>query len=181
MNTLQDLMESSGLEHMIVPKYEALPAKTYVTIPYEQPGDDGTGSAIIFDIDNTLAIMGDRSPYDGSKVHIDTVNEEVLTALELYNRAGYDVLIVTGRDEKYREVTERWFRQNGIPWSYMYMRPRGDNREDSVIKNELFDNYIRNERYYIAGVFDDRHRVLRMWRALGLTTFHVNGPDSGNF
>ena len=33
----------------------------------------------------------------------------------------------------------------------------------------------------IAGVFDDRGRVLRMWRAKGLTTFAVGDTDNYNF
>ena len=94
-----------------------------------------------------------------------------------------DVIIVSGRDEIYREVTEKWLADNGISYDHLYMRPteEGQKREDSIIKYELFNKHIRPLNYRILGVYDDRHRVLRMWRELGLTTFHVNGPDAGNF
>jgi len=150
--------------------------------PYVQPDWETQFEAVIFDIDNTLAIMGERSPYDGAKVHLDTLNKDVAEALKLYYKAGVHVLIVSGRDEKYREVTEKWLKDTDVlEWDMLLMRPEGDNREDSIIKYELFNKHIRDSKYRILGVFDDRHRVLRMWRKLGLTTFHVNGPDAGNF
>lgn len=138
--------------------------------------------AVIFDIDGTLAIMGDRSPYDGAAVWKDTVNKDVLAALNNAELAGYFIIIVSGRDEVYHEVTEKWLADNGVYYDMLYMRPteQGNKREDSIIKYELFNKHIR-DRFNVAGVYDDRHRVLRMWRKLGLTTFHVNGPDAGNF
>ena len=148
--------------------------------PYVQPV--GGKPAILFDIDGTLAVMGDRSPYDGAKVYLDTVNKHVHAALNNAELAGYQIIIVSGRDSEYREVTEKWLADNGIYFDELYMRPTepGNKREDSIIKYELFNRHIRH-RFDVQGVYDDRHRVLRMWRELGLTTFHVNGPDAGNF
>lgn len=170
-----------GRDLSVQPAYDPSTDKTAEVVPYVQPASTNPLQAVIFDIDNTLAIMGDRSPYDGSLVHLDTPNKEVRKALRLYYRNGTRVLIVSGRSEEYRKVTETWLLTHGIPYDKLYMRPEGDSREDSIIKNELFDKHIRDEGYYIAGVYDDRHRVLRMWLALGLTTFHINGPDAGNF
>ena len=151
--------------------------------PYRQPVDWGAPEAVIFDIDGTLAVMGDRSPYDGAAVWKDTLNEDVYAALARYADTGVGILIVSGRDEEYREVTEKWLSDQGVRYRELYMRPteKGNKREDSIIKYELFQKYIAPARFKILGVFDDRHRVLRMWRKLGLTTFHVNGPDAGNF
>lgn len=149
--------------------------------PYVQP-DEGP-EAVIFDIDGTLAVIGDRSPYDGAKVYLDTLNEDVAKALHMYDAMGVTIFIVSGRDEEYREVTEKWLADKGLWWEALYMRPteQGNKREDSIIKYELFNQHIRPKNYHIRGVYDDRHRVLRMWRELGLTTFHVNGPDAGDF
>jgi uncharacterized HAD superfamily protein len=140
-------------------------------------------NAVIFDIDGTLAVMGDRSPYDGEAVWKDTPNYDVATALNLHREAQHTIYIVSGRDEVYREVTEKWLDSHGIKYDELLMRPteEGNKREDSIIKHELFNKHIRPLGYRILGVYDDRHRVLRMWRQLGLTTFHINGPDAGNF
>lgn len=160
------------------------PKAEEVIEPYVQPGlDIDTNNALIFDIDGTLAIMGDRSPYDGAKVWLDTLNVDVCSVLRRHYAAGIKIIIVTGRDEIYRDVTEKWLLDNAVYHDELYMRPteEGQKREDSIIKYELFNQHIRPQGMQILGVFDDRHRVLRMWRKLGLTTFHVNGPDAGNF
>jgi len=158
--------------------------KEHVVEPYVQP-TEFTRSIVIFDIDGTLAIMGDRHPHDGHLVHLDTMNEDVLRAMRHYHENGHTVIIVTGRDEKYREITETWLAENGAVWDAMYMRPTEPDHlpktEDSIIKYNLFNLHIRPLGHKIVGVYDDRHRVLRMWRKLGLTTFHINGPDAGNF
>lgn len=166
---------------------EYTPAPKATIEPYVQPPEDvifySTPCAVIFDIDGTLAVMGDRSPYDGAAVWKDTPNHDVATALRLYRSYGYVVYIVSGRDEVYRAVTEKWLADNNIKYDALFMRPTepGKKREDSIIKYELFNKHIRPLGHRILGVYDDRHRVLRMWRELGLTTFHVNGPDAGNF
>lgn len=180
-------------EHVIKDKYDRFikgrdltkevtytPSTKRVIEPYVAPSFGKP--AMLFDIDGTLAIMGDRSPYDGAKVHLDTLNKDVHAALNNAELAGYFIIIVSGRDEEYRELTEKWLADNGVYYDLLFMRPTepGPKREDSIIKYELFNKYIRH-RFDVQGVYDDRHRVLRMWRELGLTTFHVNGPDAGDF
>ena len=164
---------------------EHTPAPKATIEPYVQPAVPAYPrlNAVIFDIDGTLAVMGDRSPYDGAAVWKDTPNHDVATALTMHVEAQHTVYIVSGRDEVYREVTEKWLDSHGIKYDALLMRPteEGNKREDSIIKHELFNKHIRPLGYRILGVYDDRHRVLRMWRELGLTTFHVNGPDEGNF
>lgn len=154
--------------------------------PYEQPDFETEHEAVIFDIDGTLAIMGDRSPYDPSKYHLDTLNVDVHESLLAHFKLGRHIIIVSGRDEAFKSETIAWLQANDVQWDRLYMRPTenrkdGKKTEDSIIKYNLFNKHIRDEQYKILGVYDDRHRVLRMWRKLGLTTFHVNGPDAGNF
>lgn len=151
--------------------------------PYVQP--ENCREAVIFDIDGTLAVLGDRSPYDPSKYHLDTLNADVNASLEAHWNWGRYIIIVSGRDEAYRSSTIAWLNENDVKWDFLFMRPTenrkdGKKTEDSIIKYELFNKHIRNN-FKILGVYDDRQRVLRMWCKLGLTTFHVNGPDAGNF
>lgn len=164
---------------------EYTPAPKATIEPYVQPPVPAYPrlNAVIFDIDGTLAVMGDRSPYDGAAVWKDTPNHDVATALMMHVELQHTVYIVSGRDEIYRDVTEKWLDSHGIKYDALLMRPteEGNKREDSIIKHELFNKHISPLGYRILGVYDDRHRVLRMWRELGLTTFHVNGPDAGNF
>ena len=54
--------------------------------------------AVIFDIDGTLAIKDkDRGYYEWSKVGKDLVNLRVYDILRLYKKAGYKIIIFTGK------------------------------------------------------------------------------------
>jgi hypothetical protein len=53
------------------------------------------------------------------------------------------------------------------------MRAEKDNRQDTVIKQELFDAHIRG-KYNPLFVVDDRPCVLQMWVEIGLFIINVN-------
>lgn len=134
--------------------------------------------AYIVDVDGTLAHIpaGGRSPYDGARVHEDTLDEAVAAVVATLGTEN-QIIIMSGRDEEFREATEAWLIANGVHFDALFMRPAGDRRKDHIVKLELFDAHVRN-RYNVKGVFDDRNRVVEMWRSIGLKCFHV---QEGNF
>lgn len=151
--------------------------------PYDFMLDD----AIIVDIDGTVANHeGIRSPYDTTRYQFDTPHENVIDIVNALFSDGDDgrymkVIFVSGRDAGFRAVTEEWLdKYVGIPQRQLFMRPQGDERNDAVVKHELYHQHIAG-KYNVVGVFDDRGRVLRMWRAIGLTTFAVGDTDNYNF
>lgn len=166
-----------------VPPYEPTvdrPGELYVPVA-------GTQKVIICDIDGTLALMGDRGPFEWHRVGEDTVNRPVAGLLELVenfesmciDRAVTwvnepQIIFLSGRDEVCRPETEAWLSKAGFSSGEfkLYMRPEGDNRRDSVVKLELFDRYIRYN-YDVQFVLDDRDQVVEMWRGLGLACFQV--------
>lgn len=139
--------------------------------------------AIICDLDGTLSIfeytngMKIRSPYDGSKCHLDFICKPVAEALKAFYKLGYDIIFVSGREEKFRpqtlEFLERVREEYGIEWTNLYMRPSGDFRKDTVIKDEIYSKYIE-ENYNVLCVFDDRVSVISNWRSKGLYVFDCN-------
>lgn len=138
--------------------------------------------AVMVDIDGTLALHGDRDPYDTSRYHEDTVNQPVVEAVRAMQDAGHVVILCSGRDERFRAVTEAWLTDKiglvyGLWHDGLYMRPEGDRRRDNIVKLELFDAHIR-DNYNVTCVFDDRDRVVQAWRSIGLTVFQV---APGNF
>jgi hypothetical protein len=52
------------------------------------------------------------------------------------------------------------------------MRGNDDNRCDSIVKEEIYNEYIK-DKYNVLAVFDDRDRVVDMWRRIGLPTYQV--------
>jgi len=133
----------------------------------------GAPTAVIVDTDGTVALHVNRSPYDTSQYHTDEPNHSVIEMVHCLLEAGHVIIGVSGRSEEFREVTEAWWTEHvGFVPEKFYMRHAGDKRDDALVKYELYAEHI-GPNYRVVGVFDDRPRVLRMWRQVGLPTFQV--------
>lgn len=132
--------------------------------------------AIICDIDGTLAHMVDRSPYDPSLYHTDTVDECIREIVSRYRTSGIKILICSGRDDTYQGVTQDWLHKNGVLYDKLFMRPAGDKTDDALVKKALYDTRIK-DKYNVLFVLDDRNRVVDMWRSLGLKCLQVAPGD----
>lgn len=136
---------------------------------------------VICDIDGTLAHnLGGRNIYDYTRVIEDTPDSfvcAVVDALDFTFGDYYlDVIIVSGRDDDSREETEKWLENNDIPYDKLFMRETGDKRDDTIVKEEIYKKYIEPD-YCVLGVIDDRPKVARMWRSLGLKTLQAGVPE----
>jgi len=137
-------------------------------------------TAIICDLDGTLALLNGRNPYDASDCVNDLLNRPVAQLLKTICRSRPEVkiLLVSGREQKYMHQTWDWLEKHDIPYDYLFMRCTGDTRKDAIIKREIYDYYIRNQ-FNVWFVLDDRRQVVEMWRdELGLPVFQV---DWGEF
>ena len=130
--------------------------------------------AIIVDVDGTLAYIdpdSPRDPYDGSRAHEDLVDEtqaEILNGLD----ERYDFYIVPGRGLRHRAVTVEWLNNHGIVDDHLWTRPNDDTSiPDAWVKYRIAKEIAKTHK--IVGVFDDRERVVDMWRAAGIKTFDV--------
>ncbi|MEV4411093.1 AAA family ATPase [Catellatospora sp. NPDC049609] len=142
---------------------------------YTPPADKPR--AVLVDLDGTVALMGGRSPYDHTRVHLDLPHQPVIDAVRALHAAGHTVIYCSGRVEAARAGTQAWLdRFVGVPYAALHMRADGDQRKDSVVKREIFEKEIR-ENWYVVCVLDDRNQVVRMWRELGLTVFQVAEGD----
>lgn len=164
------------------PKFETKPIIQNESLP----------KAIICDLDGTLAIIGDRSPYNATDCDIiDSPNWPVIDMVRAMYETGTDIIFVSARDKQYRPETERFiieYCKNRCspkpPFSYrLYMRGDTapdenvlDQRKDSVIKHEIFEKYIK-DKYFVRFVIDDRNQVVDYWRSIGLTCFQCAPGD----
>ena len=130
-------------------------------------------TAYLVDVDGTVALLGDRSPYDATRVLEDRPNWRVCDLVTTLHAAGHQLVFCSGRMEAARPDTETWInRWLGISRPVLHMRADGDLRRDSIVKMEIFDQHIRHA-WRVLGVFDDRRQVVDAWRAIGLTCFQV--------
>ncbi|MBC7864047.1 MAG: AAA family ATPase [Bacteroidia bacterium] len=135
--------------------------------------DESLPKAIICDLDGTLALLNGRSPYDASQCDRDILNKPVAGTLKNYASLGFKIILVSGRQDTARELTENWLKENGIVYEMLLMRKAKDQRKDSIIKKEIFDTFIA-DKYFIEFTLDDRDQVVDMWRnELGLACYQV--------
>ena len=136
--------------------------------------DPALPSAVMCDIDGTLALRGARGPFDFTRCGEDLLNVSVRGALRSFRGADGDVIVLlSGRGEEHRERTESWLRAHEVPYDELWMRAAGDGRRDDVVKAELFDRHVRH-RFAVRVSLDDRDRVVAVWRRMGLPTWQVN-------
>lgn len=149
--------------------------------------------AVICDLDGTLALIKGRSPYDASDCDIkDLPNIPVIETVLAHYRAGRKIIFCSGREDKYGPETIRFIEKycvvdnphydtdmgstiDSIKYK-LFMRKTGDFRKDNVIKEEIYEEKIKN-KYNVLMVLDDRNQVVEFWRSKGLTCFQVAPGD----
>lgn len=138
---------------------------------------------VVFDIDGTLANIEHRLDYVRSKpknwkafdagIPNDKVNlpvAEVFTSMLFH----HDIVLASGRNERSRKATEDWLWDNKLRgYQKLYMRKEDDYRNDSIVKREMLDEIIADYGKKPDMVFDDRPRVVKMWRDAGIFVFDV--------
>lgn len=132
---------------------------------------------ICFDIDGTLADLSHRvhfwqqKPKNWNMFKSEMVNDapiEQIRNIAVMMLHGHDVIICTGRSEDTREITEAWLTKHNINFEKMYMRAEKDFRGDDIVKLELLNQIVVDFGKKPDIVFDDRPRVVKMWRENGV-------------
>lgn len=134
--------------------------------------------AIIIDVDGTIAFMSDRTPFEYNKILNDIPNEKLINLISSFINENINVktIVVSGREDCCKKETIEFLNYYGLYVDEIYMRETGDSRTDEVIKEEIYNKYIKN-KYNIKYVFDDRNKVVDMWRRNGLFTLQVSDGD----
>jgi T4 RnlA family RNA ligase len=148
----------------------------YLAQPDPAPAiDPDLPDCYLVDIDGTLAINNTRNPFDWLRVDEDALNPAVAT---LVAKLGRDtkIIVLSGRSSVCRDLTISWLKKHNIEHHDLFMRSADDHRADDILKSELYYLHVRG-KYNVLGVIDDRPKVCRMWRDLGLNVFQVGNPD----
>lgn len=128
--------------------------------------------AIIVDVDGTIAIKGNRSPYDWERVGEDTPRKMIIQMIHQFatlHKAS--IIFMSGRDGSCYEQTKAWLSEHTYFTTScgdkLLMREAGDMRKDSVVKEELFWQHVA-DNYNVLAVFDDRPVCVELWHDLGI-------------
>lgn len=143
----------------------------------------------IFDLDGTLALIEHRKHYlddtsDRTRwrrfyadCYKDQPNAPVIATMERL-RLTADIWIFSGRSDEVRDKTVGWlvghtsFMTHELETA-LTMRQAGDYTADDVLKKQWLDAMLVDDRRRLVAAFDDRDRVVAMWRAAGVPCFQV--------
>lgn len=154
--------------------------------------------AIIIDLDGTMANCDHRlhfirpetpytiEEYDAGSVRVyekkpkpdwkaffegiekDSVNEWCRELALAFHHQGFKIVYASGRPEDYREATENWLKKNKLDLGPLFMRAKGDYRQDYFAKETILDFCIE-PNYKPILFIDDRQQVIDLWRKRGYT------------
>ena len=157
--------------------FAPIPRKVQVATTSYATQDKNLPKAVICDLDGTLSLLNGRDPYNAATCDNDLLNEPVAAALKMAKQRGYQVILLSGREDKFREPTMRFLDKHQIGYDLLLMRTSNDFRKDNIIKRELFEGEIQG-KYFVEFLLDDRNQVVDMWRKdLHLPCFQVNYGD----
>lgn len=147
----------------------------------------------IFDLDGTLRNLQHRLhhlqslPKNYEAFHGECVNDtEIAPVCELARFLGWvtdfkfgtnDIWIWTGAAESSRAANEQWLNGKQITYSDLRMRPEGDHTKDHLLKQKWLHTMSPEDRKRLVMVFEDRQRVVVMWRANGVTCAQIAPGD----
>ena len=146
---------------------------------------------IIFDLDGTLALIDKRRTkaaldngkinwktfFDPKNIQLDEPNWPVIESFKALQKAGFTVGIFSGRDDISRDETRDWLNEHSIEPAFLKMRKNGSFTPDDDLKKRWLDELV-SLGHEVMCVFDDRDKVVKMWRDNGISCFQV---APGNF
>jgi len=139
---------------------------------------------IIFDLDGTLAdashrrhlVEGDKRYFD--KFYDACYGDSPMAATITVARAlwsAHDLWMFSGRTERVAVLTETWLVKHDIAHLFVRkrFRPEGDYTPDDKLKRQWYWEMDEADRARLILTFDDRDRIVAMWRELGVPCFQV--------
>jgi len=150
-----------------------------------------TPKIVIADLDGTIALIEHRRHWLDAERHPEMTSDErwrtffaqchgdlpnwpVIWTLQALRMTDYYIHIFSGRSDEVREETIDWLEAFNVPYNHLRMRAAGDFTPDEILKRQWIEEYDLAD---ILCIFDDRAKVVAMWRELGLACFQVAPGD----
>ena len=136
---------------------------------------------VVFDLDGTLADGTHREHHITRPVgekdwsayfaecHNDLPKIPIIQTMRALMVCGHRCEIWTGRSAEVTAKTRQWLCEHGLAVVNIRQRAEGDHTQDDVLKEKWLDaSDIKPDL-----VFEDRARVVSMWRSHGITCCQV--------
>lgn len=107
----------------------------------------------------------------------DTPIDAIIDVLACVRYNESDVWIWSGRMNTVSTETFKWLQDHHIRFDQLKMRPAGDYTPDDQLKESWLKAMSPEDRARLVMVFDDRQRVVDMWRRNGVVCAQVAPGD----
>lgn len=144
---------------------------------------------VIFDLDGTLADAEHRRHFvsDGARrwpeffraCYKDAPKPATIAVARALHATGHELWLFSGRSDEVAVLTATWLIEHDLAhlFTVMRFRPAADHTPDHELKHQWYDEMTGSDRARLLLVFDDRDRLVKMWRALGVPCFQVADGD----
>jgi hypothetical protein len=138
---------------------------------------------ILLDIDHTIADAFWRDPMIGGswdEYHAASVDDkpiaDVVDMVVALDKAGFTIIGLTARPEKWRKLTMDWLISHQVPMDELWMRDPSDFSPSKIMKPALAlanfgGHYGLTQK--VAFIIDDREDVCAAFRGLGVTALQT--------
>lgn len=131
--------------------------------------------------------------FDADNIWLDEPNHPVIKMAQLFNDNGFKIVIFSGRNDRSFHTTKEWLATHQVPFDLLVMRPDKFKEDswpiangnpatkemrfmpDEILKKKMLDTFVDIDDVFL--VVDDRNKVVKMWRDLGLNVFQVAEGD----
>jgi hypothetical protein len=133
--------------------------------------------AILVDLDGTLVNVSsirhfvEEGHKDFDAFHRASMdcppNFQVIDRIKHFSAKGFATVIVSGREAKFRRLTEFWIAMWDVPCDDLIMRATGNCKSDVDVKRNMF--HVLKNKFEIVEAIDDRQNLLDMWQELKIS------------
>ena len=131
--------------------------------------------------------------FAAENIQLDEPNLPVIKMAQMFKADGFKIVIFSGRNDRGFVATKHWLTIHDVPHDLLVLRPDKfkDNSwpiadgnkatpgmrfmPDEILKKAMLDTFVDIDDVFL--VVDDRDKVVKMWRDLGLNTFQVAPGD----
>jgi hypothetical protein len=136
---------------------------------------------VLLDLDHTVSNAFWRDSMIGveswDKYHEESQHDKpfknVANLINSLASVGYVIIGITGRNEKFRQLTTNWLLKHRIDVDELLMRPDGNFEKNGIVKIKLIDDRFKKNYKEIQFLIDDNEDTILEFFKLGIATLQV--------